>query len=111
MPYSMGGEIVANVKLHRCPVTWYKAESHGCWEVQKALEEQGIEYELVKSPILPRSRRKDVIRLTSQQLVPVIEFADGAGYRAASSEMAVRSRAGKLFEGRSETGVSETIDS
>ena len=99
MPYSRGEEIVAKVKLHRCPVTWYKAESHGCWEVQKALDEQGIEYELVKSPVLPRSRRKDVIRLTGQQLVPVIEFADGTGYRAESSEMAARIRAGKLFEG------------
>jgi glutathione S-transferase len=91
--------VVAKVKLHRCPVTWYKAESHGCWLVQNALEEQGIEVELVKSPVLPRSRRKDVIRLTGQQLIPVIEFADGAGYRAESSEMAARIRAGKLFEG------------
>ena len=61
---------MAKVKLHRCPVTWYKAESHGCWEVQKALEEQGIEFALVKSPVLPRSRRKDVIRLTGHSSSP-----------------------------------------
>jgi hypothetical protein len=35
------------VKLHRCSGTWVKVEEHPCWRVQKALEEQGIEYELV----------------------------------------------------------------
>jgi hypothetical protein len=68
--------------------------------VQKALEEQGIGYELVKVPSLPRSRRKEVIRLTGQALVPVIEFEDDGAYREESKDMAARIRAGKLFEGR-----------
>ena len=27
-----------------------KVDGHPCWKVQKALDEQGIEYELVKGP-------------------------------------------------------------
>lgn len=91
---------MAKVRLHRCPVMFLKTEGHGCWQVQKALEEAGIEYELVKSPTLPRSRRKDVIRLTGQTLVPIIEFEDGTALREESRDLAARIRAGKLFEGR-----------
>jgi hypothetical protein len=89
------------VKLHRCGVTFLKTQGHGCWQVQKALEEQGIDYELVKVPAL-RPRRKDVIRLTGQRFVPVIEFPDGTAYRAESKDMTARIRAGRLFEGRGE---------
>ena len=88
------------VKLHRCRFVGYKRPSHGCWLVQSALDGEGIEYELVKVPSLPRSRRKDVIRMTGQERVPVIEFEDGTAYREESEHMAARIRAGKLFEGR-----------
>ena len=44
------------VQLHRCPVMWLKIEGHPCWRVQKALDEAGIEYEVVKQP-LRRGRR------------------------------------------------------
>jgi hypothetical protein len=91
---------MAKVRLHRCPFLWLKTEGHGCWQAQKALEEQRIAYELVKVPTLPRSRRTDVLRLTGQALVPVIEFEDGAALREDSEDMAARIRAGKLFEGR-----------
>jgi hypothetical protein len=66
--------------------------------VQKALEDQGIEYEIVKEPALPRSRRKDVIRMSGQQMLPVVEFEDGSAYRAESKEMAADINAGKLFD-------------
>ena len=39
---------------------------------------QGIQYEVVKEATLPRSRRKDVDRLSGQRLLPVIEFEDGS---------------------------------
>ena len=49
------------VKLHRCSNEWVKLSAHPCWRVQKALDEQGIAYEVVKGPLRPasatRSRR------------------------------------------------------
>jgi glutathione S-transferase len=90
---------MAKVKLHRCPFVGYKTSGHACWRVQSALDDMGIEYEIVKAPTVPRSRRKDIQRLTGQAQLPVIEFEDGTAYRAESAEMAERIRAGKLFEG------------
>ena len=86
------------VKLHRCPFTFIHNDMDSCWKVQKALDEQGIEYDVVKEPSLPRSRRQDVIKLSGQKMLPVIEFEDGTAFRAESSEMADTIRAGKLFE-------------
>jgi glutathione S-transferase len=86
------------VKLHRCPFTFLHTEMDSCWKVQKALDEQGIEYEVVKEPSMPRGRRKDIIEMTGQQLLPVIEFEDGSSYREESDDMAATIRAGKLFE-------------
>ena len=83
------------VKLHRCPLMFFKIDQHHCHRVQKALDEQGIEYEVVKEPLV-RGRRKDVERLTGQQLLPVIEFEDGSFYRGQSADMAERIRAGQL---------------
>jgi glutaredoxin len=65
--------------------------------VQKALDEQGIEYEVVKGP-LARGKRDEIERLSGQRQYPVIEFDDGSVYRAQSKEMAETIRAGKLFE-------------
>lgn len=84
------------VKLHRCPLTFIHHEMDSCYKVQKALDEMGIEYEVVKEPSLPRSRRKDVERLSGQRMLPVIEFEDGSAYRAESADMAARIRAGEL---------------
>jgi glutathione S-transferase len=89
---------VAKVKLHRCPFTFLHTDLDSCWKVQRALDEQGIDYEVVKEPSLPRSRRDDVERLSGQRMLPVIEFEDGEAYRAESSEMAAKIRAGRLFE-------------
>jgi glutathione S-transferase len=86
------------VKLHRCPFTFVHNNLDHCWKVQKALDDQGIEYEIVKEPVLPRSRRKDVIRLSGQAMLPLIEFEDGSSYRAESKEMAETINAGRLFE-------------
>ena len=88
---------MAKVKLHRCPFTFLKTDLDSCWKVQRALDEQGIDYEVVKEPGLPRSRRKDVEALSGQRMLPVIEFEDGSAYRAESSDMAATIRAGELF--------------
>ena len=84
------------IKLHRCPNKVIKIDAHPCHLVQKALDEQGIEYELVVGPWL-RGNREDVQRLSGQARYPMIEFEDGRVYRAESKDMAVKIRAGELF--------------
>ncbi len=86
------------VKLHRCSVGWLKIDRHPCWKVQKALDEQGVEYEVVAGPLRP-GKRDDLEALSGQRKYPVIEFEDGAFYRAESADMAARISDGKLQEG------------
>jgi glutaredoxin len=87
------------VKLHRCPNVWVKVQGHPCWKVQSALDEQGIEYEIVKGPIR-RAKRGDVEQKSGQLMFPVIEFEDGSVYREESKLMAETIRAGRLDEKR-----------
>lgn len=86
------------VKLHRCSAMWVKIGTHPCHRVQKALDEQGIEYEVVKGPLRP-SKRTELERISGQRKYPAIEFEDGSAYREESADMAKRIRAGGLFEG------------
>jgi len=92
------------VKLHRCGVDWVKLGGHPCWRVQKALDEQGVEYEVVAGPWWP-SKRTELERLSGQRKYPVIEFDDGSTYRAESKEMAQRIRDGRLLEGHGATAT------
>jgi glutaredoxin len=87
------------IKLHRCPNEWVKLSGHPCWKVQRALDEQKIEYELVKGP-LRKSKRDDLERLSGQRKYPVIEFEDGSVYREESKDMAATIAAGRLDEKR-----------
>ena len=87
------------VTLHRCPFTFLHTDHDACWRVQKALDEQGIEYEIVKEWGFPRGRRTKIKELSGQVLLPVIEFEDGTAYRAESKDMAARIRAGELRSG------------
>src|ERR1700712_358011 len=52
------------VKLHRCPSIFIKMKGHPCWRVQKALDDQGIDYDVVKGPWPGRKNRTDVIEGT-----------------------------------------------
>jgi glutathione S-transferase len=90
------------VKLHRCSATWLKIDAHPCWRVQKALDEQGVEYEVVKGPARA-GKRDELERVSGQRKYPTIEFEDGTAYRAESKEMAERIRAGRLFDGGGES--------
>ena len=85
------------VKLHRCSLTWFKLDMHPCWRVQKALDDQGVEYEVVTGPVRP-GKRDELEQLSGQRKYPTIEFEDGHIYREESAEMAERISAGKLFE-------------
>jgi glutaredoxin len=86
------------VKLHRCPFTFVHNNLDSCWKVQKALDDQGIEYEVVKAPLYPRGRRTEVERVSGQTWLPVVEFENGTAYRAESKDMAETINAGRLFE-------------
>jgi glutathione S-transferase len=83
------------IKLHRCSGTAIKG-SHPCWKVEQALDQAGIEYELVKHPSFPRSRRKEYAALTGQQRLPAIEFDDGYVLREESDALVDRIRRGQL---------------
>jgi glutathione S-transferase len=87
------------VRLHRCPNIWVKLSGHPCWKVQKALDEAGVEYEIVKAPLRP-GKRDGVERLSGQRKLPVIEFDDGSVYREESREMAAAISEGRLDEKR-----------
>lgn len=85
------------IKLHRCSTQWLKINAHPCWKVQKALDEQGIEYEIVAGPLRP-GKRTELEQLSGQRKYPAIEFEDGRVYREESKDMAARIRAGKLLD-------------
>jgi glutaredoxin len=83
------------VKLHRCSNVWVKLDPHPCWKVQKALDENGVDYEIVTGPL--RSGKRDALeQLSGQRKYPVIEFEDGSVYREESKDMAATIRAGQL---------------
>ncbi len=86
---------MATVKLHRCSWTFLHVEMDACWKVEKALKEQGIPYEVVKHGY-GKGSRPDVEKLSGQSKLPVLELADGEVYRAESSDMAARVRAGGI---------------
>jgi hypothetical protein len=78
---------------------WVKFSGHPCWRVQKALDDAGVEYEVVPGP-WRRSKRGALEQLTGQKLYPVIEFEDGSIYREESKAMAAKIESGHLFDGR-----------
>jgi len=86
------------VKLHRCSGTWIKGP-HPCWKAQKALDEAGVDYELVLHPAFPRGRRKELQERTGQNKLPVVEFEDGSFLRE-SKVIAERAQAGTLHSDR-----------
>jgi glutathione S-transferase-like protein len=90
-------EFTMAIKLRRCRNMWVKIDGHPCWKVQRALDESGIEYEVVPGPVR-RGKRRDLERLSGQRLYPVIEFEDRRVYREQSKDMAARIRSGKLFD-------------
>ena len=85
------------IKLHRCSYTFLHTDMDACWKVERALKEEGIPYEIVKHGWTKReAARTEVIDLSGQKLLPVIEMPDGEVYRAESDDMAARVRGGGL---------------
>ena len=86
-----------SVKLHRCSVMWVKINAHPCWKVQKALDEADVDYEVVKHPALPRSKRTAYIELTGgNSVLPAIELEDGTLIREESKDLVTRIEEGRL---------------
>lgn len=81
------------VKLHRCSYTFLHTDIDACWRVQRALDEQGIEYEVVKHGF-GKGKRPKIEALSGQSKLPVLEVQGGEVYREESKEMAERIRAG-----------------
>jgi hypothetical protein len=89
------------VKLHRCSAQWVKLKGHPCWRVQKALDDSGVDYELVQEGSAFRSSNRELTKeKTGQKQFPWIEFEDGSIYREESKAMAETIRAGRLGEKR-----------
>ncbi len=86
------------VRLHRCPNIWLKVKGHPCWRVQKALEDQGINYEIVPGPWPGRNKRSLLREATGQPLYPAVEFEDGSWYREESKDMERTIREGRLMK-------------
>lgn len=88
------------IKLHHCTLTWMRVPGHPCANVRKALDQAGIKYEIVKHPLLPRSKRTELQKVSGQKLLPVIQFENGTVLREESKDMVARIKSGKLLEGR-----------
>jgi glutathione S-transferase len=83
------------VKLHRCSYTFLHTDLDACWKVERALKEQGIDYEVVKHGF-GKGKRPDIVALSGQKLLPVLELSDGSVLRAESDDMAAKVRAGAV---------------
>jgi glutathione S-transferase len=93
------------VKLHRCSTMWVKISGHPCWRVQKALDDAGIKYVVVKYPA-SRSKRDEYVKLTGQKLFPAIQLEDGTVIRRESKELAEMIRSGQLPQSGGEAAPS-----
>jgi len=86
---------MANVTLHRCSWTFLHTDRDACWKVQRPLDDQGIEYDVVKHGF-GKGQRPEIQELSGQRLLPVIQRADGSVFREESDAMAARIRGGEL---------------
>jgi glutathione S-transferase len=88
---------MAKVKLHRCSYTFLHINADACWRLQKALDQQGVEYEVVTHGYGKSEKsRADVIALSGQKLLPVLELADGTVLREETDQMIAKLKAGDL---------------
>ncbi len=82
---------------HHCSTRWKVGP---CWRVQKALNEEGIDYEIVKGPSRPGRSASSLSASLGGGFYPVIEFENGSVYRENQKDMAAMIRAGRLDEKR-----------
>jgi glutathione S-transferase len=88
---------VAKVKLHRCSYTFLHVDADRCWRLQKALDEKGVDYEIVKHGFGKSEKsRAGVVALSGQKYLPVLELPDGTVYREETDLMVAKIKAGEL---------------
>jgi glutathione S-transferase len=88
---------MAKVKLHRCSYSFLHIDADACWRLQKELDAQGVDYEVVKHGFGKSEKaRADVVKLSGQKFVPVLELADGTIYREETNDMVAKLKAGQL---------------
>ena len=85
------------IRLHRCKNLWVKGP-HPCWQVQKALDEAGVQSEIVQEKWF--GPREQTVERTGEKKFPWIEFEDGSIYRDESKSMAETIKSGRLMEQR-----------
>jgi hypothetical protein len=62
-------------KLHRCSWTFLHTDADACWKVQRALDEQGVEYEVVKHGYGKGKKMRDGVRAVGGDgKLPVLEL-------------------------------------
>jgi glutathione S-transferase len=89
------------MRLHRCSWTFLHTDMDACWKVQRALDEKGIDYEVVKHGFRRgKAMRAEMEKLSGQRLLPVLELPDGSVYRAESDDMAAAIRSGEIADRR-----------
>ncbi|MGH2885503.1 MAG: glutathione S-transferase N-terminal domain-containing protein [Solirubrobacteraceae bacterium] len=89
---------MAKIKLHRCSYTFLHVNADACWRLQKALDAQGVEYEVVKHGFgKSEGSRADVVKLSGQKYLPVLELPDGTVYREETDDMIAKLKSGELL--------------
>ncbi len=85
------------VKLHRCSYTFLHIDADACWKLQRELDAQGVEYELVKHGFGKSEKsRAEIVKLTGEKYLPVLELADGTVFREQTDAMVAKLKAGDL---------------
>ena len=88
---------MTKVKLHRCSYTFLHVDMDMCWRLQKALDSQGVDYEIVKHGYGKSEKsRASVVELSGQKYLPVLELPDGTVYREETNAMVAKVKAGEL---------------
>jgi glutathione S-transferase len=88
---------MAKVKLHRCSYTFLHVNADACWRMQKALDAQGVDYEIVKHGFGKSEKsRADIVKMSGQKYVPVLELADGTIVREETDDMIAKLKAGEI---------------
>jgi glutathione S-transferase len=88
---------MSKLKLHRCSYTFLHVKADACWKLQQALDEQGVDYEVITHGWGKSEKsRADVLKLSGQKYLPVLEFTDGTVYREETDAMVAKLRSGDL---------------
>jgi len=88
---------MAKVKLHRCSYTFLHVDADACWRMEKALKEQGVAYEVVKHGWGKSEKsRSEVVEMSGQKYVPVLELGDGTVFREETDDMIAKLESGDL---------------